>query len=565
MEKKHIDGLEAVNRARLLMQYSLDKTLSENMTELNVLNEQQSKSNSAPKWDYYDKWKSDYAKSHPDEVWDPNITRDQQYLDSQGKTYTKKVKVGGFVPLTVNNVGLRGTPFGFHPSEYPEYLKKVAEIKKKYPDEESTWYNPTTWFDDNTDDIRNTELEKLKKEYYHEDFPFGITKEDFKEWSRARASLSAQQAKEFDKITKEFSTQYRSARDMPGSDYFLDLRNRNTRNYEMMAKRGVESSFKNVNDFLNALFEYDPVAYKEINKSWLEKKWDDYGWAIELVAWLIVDILSEGMLIPLSEARLTIALQKAVKIALRSGLPVAVGATRSLKAGHITEDAVMDFVFAILPWAHNYFNIAKKPSTQLVESIVSKRAGLNLRNLKDAKKYIKSLTEEEKYFFKKVFMLDKNQLGAGLQKAIKEIGIKGKQFKKVNKIRKQVLTTAGKKIKPSFGKKVGKFLGRFIFLDLPAIEFAEVLARKYGFLDENDKIEALKEEFKKKQEDPVATTILYAKFIDVISKYPDLSANETIKKVNEKYITSIEKAFEIINNEGLLSGFKNEDGTPFTK
>ena len=40
VEKKYTNGLEAVNRVRLLMQYSLEKTLSENITELSVLNEQ---------------------------------------------------------------------------------------------------------------------------------------------------------------------------------------------------------------------------------------------------------------------------------------------------------------------------------------------------------------------------------------------------------------------------------------------------------------------------------------------------------------------------------------------
>lgn len=586
MEKKHIDGLEAVNRVRLLMQYSLEKTLSENITELSVLNEQYYV---APKFPYtttsnapkvpvemqkiidkqglktqlllprpetsknnWEKDKKEYQSENPDMVWDPNVyDTTRPSLDKNGKTIYPK---GNWVEMTQTNVGLRGTPFGFHPSEYSEYLKKVTQIKSKYLDRA----NPTG----------TAELAKLRQEYYHEDFPYGITKEDYKDWSTARASLDAEKKKEFDKITKEYSTQYKSYKTMPGSDYFLNVANQNVKKSEIMNISQAQSSFKTMDDFLTALFQYDPVAYKEINKGWLEKKWDDYGWTIEILGWIILDVISEGWLIPVSEARLTVVLAKAVKILLRSGLPVASGIFRSYKAGHITEDAVMDFVFAILPWAHNYFNIPKKPSIALVESIVLKRKGLNLTNLGDIRKYIKSLTEEEKYFFKKVFMLDKNQLGAGLQKSMKEIGIKSKQLKTINKIGDDVLKTTGKKIKPSiqyYSKEVGKFLGRIVFLDLPAIEFGKILARKFGFLDNADKLKALEEEFKKKQENPVDVTILFAKAIEVIEKYPDLSTNETITKINEKYINSIETAFEIISKKGLLSFFTDENGEKFVK
>lgn len=599
------EGLDAAKRAKLLMKYSLDKTLNENISEQTVLNEQVYVQNNDGTYDlktgpyrgieatklfpslkstdypkkldknkrplgspslaptvnltpnqtqsFSDKWKSDYAKAHPDEVWDPNLTRDEQYWDSQGRIHTKKVKTGGFVPLTAENVGLRGTPFGFHPSEYPEYLKKVAEIKKKYPDENSVWYNPTTWFDDDTDEKRNQELAKLKKEYYHEEFPFGITKEDFKDWTKARATLNAEQAKEFDKITKEFSSKYKSPQDMPGSDYFLDVHNQNMKKLEMMRKSQVYGSFKSMDDYLNAIFEYDPIAYKEMNKGWLEKWWDKYGVVAEFIGWVILDIFSEGWLIPATEARQAYVLAKILKIAFRSGLPVAVGVARSLKEGHITENAVMDFVFAILPWAHSYFSIAKTPSVQLVESIVSKRKGLNLREVGDVRKYIKTLSEEEKYFFKKVAKLSQSELESALNKSLKEI----------DKIGKQVLKTTGKKIKPSMVKKVGTVLGRMAFIDLPAIEIANVLAKKLGFLDEADKIKRLEEEFKSKQGTDLL--ILIANATQTIKKYPNLSSDETIKKINQKgFAKTLETAIKILTDENLIDSLLvDENGKPF--
>lgn len=553
MNNNYILGLKAVDRARLLMKYSSEKTLKENLSELPVLNEQPTVNNQF-KQDL-ERAKAEYQKSHPDEVWDPNITTDRQYWDSQGKIHTEKVKTGGWVPLTPENVGLRGTPFGFHPSEYPEYLRKVAEIKKKYPDEKGSWYDPTSWFDDDTDDIRNKELEKLKKEYYHHEFPYGITKEDYKDWYNTRAKLSSEQAQQFDKISKEFASKYKSPIDMPGSDYFLNLYNQNIKNIQMKQTADVASSFKNMNEYIDALFEYNPIAYKEINKGWLEKWWDDYGFVAEFLFWVVADIFSEGWLIPFTAARQLKNVEKLafiLKLAFRSGLPVAVGVGRSLKEGYITENAVLDFTFAILPWAHSYFSIAETPSVQLVESIVSKRKGLNLRNIEDTKKYIKTLTEEEKKLFKKVAKLSKNELESGLKKSLKEI----------DRIGKQVLKTTGKTIKPNRLKSVGKVLGKMAFIDLPAIEIANAIARKFGILDQQDKIKKLEEEFKNKQGTDLL--ILMANAVEIIKKYPNLSSDKTIQKINEKaFGKTFESALKILSDADLINAlFVDEQGNP---
>jgi hypothetical protein len=547
------DGLNAVNRVKLLMNYSLDKTLNENVNDLKLLDEQ-----STPK-QYFDKWKSDYLKSHPGEVWDPNITRDEQYWDAQGNIHTKKIKVGGFVPLTPQNMNLRGTPFGFYPSEYPEYLKKVAEINKKYPDEKTTWYNPTTWFDNDTDDRRNQELAKLKKQYYHKEFPYGITQEDYQDWLKAKKTISDEQAKEYSKIRKNFSGSYKSSKQIPGSDYFLDLHNQNIRKLEAYQMMQSQQSFKSVSDYLDALFEYDPIAYKEINKGWLEKWWDSYGWAGELILWLAVDYLTDGLALYVSGARQGALLSKIIKLAGRSGFPVSLGIARSIKEGYITDEAVIDFVFAILPWAHDYFAIAKTPSIQLVESIVAKRQGLNLKNISDVKKYIKSLTEEEKYFFKKVAKLNKTQLESGLKKSLSELNVRLSKVKKVDKIGKKVLTTTGKKIKPSVTKKITSVLSKIVLIDLPAIEIAKKFAKKFGFLDKQDKIKSLEEEFENKKGTDLI--VLMASAAETLTQYPNLSNDETIKKINEKKSKkTLEAAIKILKNTDLYSTFFDEEG-----
>jgi hypothetical protein len=258
-------------------------------------------------------------------------------------------------------------------------------------------------------------------------------------------------------------------------------------------------------------------------------------------------------------------LVKLIKIAGRSGFPVALGIAKSIKNGYLTEDAVLDFVFAILPWAHDYFGIVKTPSKELVESIVSKRKGLNLRNISDVKKYIKSLTEEEKYFFKKVAKLDKPQLEGGLKKSLSELNgkLSNKGLKNVDKISKKVLTTTGRKIKPNIIKKVGNFLGKVAFIDLPAIEISKVIARKLGFLEKENKIKALEEEFKNKQ--GVDLLKLIANALETIKQYPNLSNDETVKKIKQKNKT-FDEAIKVLSQENLISDLLvDENGKPFEK
>lgn len=584
MDYSHNDGLRAVSRVKLLMNYSLDKTLKENVDDLKVLNEQSNSNRNQPprpetSKGNWEKDKKEYQSKNPGMVWDPNVVNypsvefqtpeknpgSDYFLSLQNaqanQLRQKLMTKGNWVKMSPKNVGLRGTPFGFHPSEYPEYLKKVAEINKKYPDEETTWYNPTTWFDNDTDDIRNQELEKLKKQYFHKEFPYGITQEDYQDWLKAKKTISDEQVREFSNIKKSNSGLYKSSKEMPGSDYFLDLHNQNMKKLELYQMMKSQQSFKNLGDYIDAIFEYDPVAYNEINKGWLDKFWENYGWAVELLAWLAVDFFSEGLATQVSAARQGELLAKLIRIAGRSGFPVGLGIAKTIKAGHLTEDAVIDFVFAILPWAHNYFGVAKTPSTEVVESIVAKRKGLNLTNLSDVKKYIKSLTEEEKYFFKKIAKLNKSQLEQGLKSSMKELDnlASRKGLKRVKKINKQISVSTGKKIKPNKLKSIGNFLGKVAYIDLPAIEIAKRIAKEFGFLNKEDKIKALEEEFKSKQGSDLVKLIASA--AEVLKENPNLSNNETIRKIREKQENkTLEGAINTLTSFDSLNLFTDENG-----
>ena len=83
-------------------------------------------------------------------------------VDKDNEVYDLNTK--GMVPITVKNVETRGTPFGFNPDEYPEYLKKINDIKQEFFPYEPNY---------------QIALDNLKKQYYHPDWYKGISKDDF--------------------------------------------------------------------------------------------------------------------------------------------------------------------------------------------------------------------------------------------------------------------------------------------------------------------------------------------------------------------------------------------------
>jgi hypothetical protein len=198
------------------MGYSLHETLSENVEHILIeqYNNQPKPVKSTPMNQIDNAFIKSYLESHPDEVWDPNVTRDIQSWDSRGNIVTTKKKVGGFVPMTEKNVGLRGTPFGFHPDEYPEYLKKVGEINKYYNNLSSqTNAMPTDYLGSGGQFERNNrtdsgsrkilELSNLKKQYYHSDFPYGIRQEDYINWANSKKDLTKHEI-QLKKVIKNF-------------------------------------------------------------------------------------------------------------------------------------------------------------------------------------------------------------------------------------------------------------------------------------------------------------------------------------------------------------------------
>jgi len=637
MSDKIKEGIKSIHRIKLLMGYSLSKTLSENVDD--ILTEQyvyvknldgtytlkNGPYNGVSAQKIYPNIKNgnypkslkgipqipvvkqpsvntvpinpqdikSYLASHPDEVWDPNVTRDIQSWDGEGNIITTKEKVGGFVPMTERNVGLRGTPFGFHPDEYSEYLKKVKEINKYYDNLSSqSSVMPTDYLGsggqfekNNGTDLSSKkiiELSNLKKQYYHKDFPFGIRKEDYISWANSKEDLTKQQSDEL--IALKNSFKYQTPTTNPGSDYFLDLNNQNVYNIETAGAAKILKKYSSMNEYLDSLYQYDPYVLKEINKTDLDRWWDEKGWVVELGVWLLVDLFSEGMAASISAGRQTFLLskmfstlsnpQQAAKIiryAGSVGFPASLGIADIIKNETVTDDAVLYFVFAVLPFAHNYFKISTAPTKEIVGSIVKKMSKYNLHNPKELRMYIKQLTESEKQIFRSVAKLDSESIKTGVASTMKDIT--KKQMRKISKTN-TLSKSINKAIKPSLLVKGGKFVAG-LSADIGAIEISKFLADKVGLTTEDNRRKELDNFFKQQIElrkNPQYRLLLMVNAFEEMNKNPNWVMSKIMNPIVDKTVkeaanqitpTQLDRISDTLNKMDLINGWlTDENGEP---
>ena len=572
VEKKYTNGLEAVNRVRLLMQYSLEKTLSENITELSVLNEQYYV---APKFPYtttsnapkvpaemqkiinkqglktqllsprpetsknnWEKDKKEYQSENPDMVWDPNAyDTTRPSLDKNGKTTYPK---GNWVKMTPLNIGLRGTPFGFAPSEYPEYLTKVAQIKEKYPRKEDSVK-------------KNLELLNLRSQYYHQDYPEGITRADFIKANKGKANLNAEKIKSLKALEDDSNKNpYQTIKTNPGSDYFLDVKNKQISQEKMRARMDIENKYRDLNDYFDIVFGRDPTAIDQVieaNKSDLEKRWEDWkGW-LELAVWVGIDIFTESIALELTAARQGKVLAKTigkiaenlkqlgpaeqmakyVRFASGTGLPAAMGGYLLLKERKLTGDSLMWFVFAVLPFANKFFKSLKGVTTTkgICNRIVSQMSKYDLKDPIQLKTFIKTLSQEEKSLVRSVWTMSKQEMDEGIKKTIELIG-KEKAKSLVNAIKS---IGKGGITNPGLVKVAAKTVLHFAGI-LTAINLIDEAAIKLGVIADPKIIEEIKYKFhrisEEKKENPLVVTMAFFEIMKYFEEHKEISSSDEV-------------------------------------
>jgi hypothetical protein len=475
--------------------------------------------------------KSKYQKEHPEMVWDPEaFDETQPSLNRQGKAVYPK---GKFVPLTPENMGLRGVPFGFSSIEYPTYLKKKSEIIKKYPE----------------GDNRDKELTNLKNQYYHKDFPEGITQSQFVKQMNIKKDISTQQKKELDSIEKSykgktpFNGKITLYPDKSGIEQWKKEK-------EILSKKSKEISdvntkYKTMGQYIDAVTGYDPVSNIEIEKSELEKFWDKYYWIGELVGWIALDFFTEGFALEVGAGRQLVLLSKLfgrkltpkvmaniIRLGVPAGVSVAIGSYITIKNEKLTSDAVFYFVFALLPFAHSFFKIPGEPSVDLCNSIIRKMSNYNLHNPKELRIFMSALNTEQKNLFREVALLDKTTLKEGIQKSLEVIASKNK-----SKIIKAIYNTSDRVV-PSAFFTIGKFAVR-LAVDFAGIEAVRKLVERTGLMDKYLKEKEFIEKFHQElnvRKDPQYQLMLTINTLDTLFEHPDwepsLIMDSSIKESN---------------------------------
>jgi hypothetical protein len=253
--------------------------------------------------------------------------------------------------------------------------------------------------------------------------------------------------------------------------------------------------------FRSAVYERNPKAIERLTQSDLDKFWEKWGTVVELIIYVVLPaLLTWGASLAVTAAGLAITegaqIVRLVTVLAEYGIPVAIGTTKWIKQGKLTGDAVIDFVFALLPIIHKGIGILKQPSAAVCESLASKFALYNTKTVSGMKKFISSLTQEEKYIFRQV-VKNKENLGKHIDDAlraqIKEAGIKAESL--VNAIGIKAVGD----ITPKYGYLLYKGIKYTLAPDITVIEIAKHIAEKTGLTnDRADQLAKDLEEFKQK-------------------------------------------------------------------
>jgi len=562
-----------------------------------------------------------------DYVWDPRVLSTE--VDASGSRFF--LRKGTWRPLSFDTVNFRRdkngnyVPAGFSVDEYPEYLKKLKDVEKECaedknrtekerlgkPSAESTGikiYNQNYFTDKVCQDKKNA----LKYEFYKKDFPYGINREDYVLFAKEQTKLTTQQKEELKNTLESLSSKYQTIETNPGSDQILNFNNQFVTKISNEVLAGIYGKYNTMKEYLDVVFDRDPTYQdylNEINKSDLQKWWEKWGVVVELVGWVVLDALTEGLIAYLSSARQALLaakivekiipslkklsdaekISKIVKWGTNVGLPIAIGGLITAKQGEITTDSLIYFIFACLPTFHKIMGFNKTtPSKDVVEKLIGRMkqyrlfVGNQSPSPKVLKEFLKTCNQEEKELIRWVFTTGQSNSKKIIKDVVKEIS--EKHYSKILNLQKTALKQGLGVIKPSKLSKFGKFMFQFSS-DLVAINVIEKLANGIGLTNELTEeqrkkiVETFKEWAKQKKDRPdlivnlsrniglqsfpkfkgeklknIQSEALAADFKDYLSKEEE-KYNEKIKQLKTESVENQEKEgvnlINIIKEKGI--------------
>lgn len=565
--------------------------------------------------------------SHLDmnQVWDPECETDVKSINNYGTRTTKK-KTGCWVDLPSPDgridkngqrlIGLRQdkygnkVPYGFDVDNYNEYLTKKSQLSNEYKDciernkerldskYDTYQNNPTDYLGAGGDferkqsnkyagdcmSVHEKSLKKLQEQYYHQDFPYGLPHEDYLDFKEVQKTNEVNKNKELKEFEDKHKCKYVPQTQSPLSiKAGYDIANQKgyyifsedcLSNEELKQYEQIKDGYTTMDEFMYKVHQYDPNSIKEISKSSIEKWWDKWAWAGELVGWVLLDILSQGAAGYLGAARQGVIISEIIPKLLRSvsvALPAGLGVREIIKEGEFTEESAMWFLFAILPFTHS----PKIPITPTVEDcrgLIKLLKTYPMNSSENITTLFKNMSKEQKQIFRGVSRMSSDELKVLWKKGMGN-AIGGLPKAERQAMIKLIKGTGGKILDTEIwaknllnGLKKGTIR---ISADITSIEgisssLKALNITKPGLSEELNRL------FEEKIFSPNDFPALMSAVDELISQNPNLDTKGIITKIKEKItpISTITNMSDVKLNNILQKGIQipwlHPDGKPLS-
>jgi hypothetical protein len=326
-----------------------------------------------------------------------NLETQMSQFESDLINWTKANDINQYYILVRKSPKGLDVPKGYSPLEYDEYRSKIDPIVKQIESLTKPRYNASGPYDTTTIPLTKEEQNKLvnlrlqrdniNKEYYSEDYPNGISREQKKELDNWTNALYQYYKPFIDKETKDNENLQRSNSKLDALYVY----------HPKLGKSYTDEYRSKIKD-LKKVF-----GYQHDNRSGFDKFWDEWGTVIQIGGGLILTVLIPELGIPLLTMRSMMVADTVFNLAI-----AAYQTSRNQ-----TENAAGSVIFAILP----HLNIFKVPSA-IAESISKKVAIAPLKTSSDLAIFMKTmLNEEEAKWLTTILKSDKKTL----ENATKEI------------------------------------------------------------------------------------------------------------------------------------------------
>ena len=466
---------------------------------------------------------------------------------------------GAYEQVNIENiktyVEMRGVPWGFSPLEWDEYLTQKKEIEKKYDDMIKDVYSKESYSDTSTTQKKDrtnllgvtqkqvtflqtrklAELGTLKSAYYHENYPCGITREDYIRHVQDEKSLDKEMEQKIKVVVDSLNREYENKAEIERQD-ITRVSNQRIQSmgiiqiggtkFEIQEKliRDIKLEYDDMKGYLNLIFSCEPgyLEYvKELDKSKVQRWWEENGWWAELAGWVLLDAFASWVgplgapIIASSFPRIASLVEKiggvmrvlepgfeymksgqqlglVIKQAINVGTPLAIGAAITEYQGELTTDGLVYFIFAGLPFVHGKLGMNGNFSGQVGMNVIEKMMKADLKTPEGWKIFAKGLSIEEKVWMRKLSQMTPQEatkiyeeILTVIEKNLGKTGIRGAEAA----VKTTMLQLAAEELVLrqliSRGRNIsliGKFLGTFA-MDITIIKASELLADKLKLID----------------------------------------------------------------------------------